>query len=231
MKIAIVGTRGMPAAYGGFETLAWELSTRLAAARSRGHRLLPTRAHRRVDRRAGGRPAPLPALPAGQVPRDREPHRPVAPRQRCSAATTRSGSATSPTRSLLCGPAAEGHQGRAQRRRHRAPAGEVGPRGRAWYAVGERFALVYPDRDRLGRGGHPRLLPGALRQGVDAHRLRGAAARPRPVARPRPPRPRPDVEPGRYFLYVSRLEPENQADLVIRAYRERPGRHAPADRR
>ncbi len=33
----------------------------------------------------------------------------------------------------------------------------------------------------------------------------------------------PDVEPGRYLLYVSRLEPENQADLVIRAYRDVPG--------
>ena len=31
------------------------------------------------------------------------------------------------------------------------------------------------------------------------------------------------VEPGRYVLYVSRLEPENQADLVIRAYRDVPG--------
>jgi len=34
MRIAILGTRGIPAAYGGFETLAWELSTRLA---QRGH--------------------------------------------------------------------------------------------------------------------------------------------------------------------------------------------------
>ena len=33
-RVAILGTRGIPAAYGGFETLAWELSTRLAA---RGH--------------------------------------------------------------------------------------------------------------------------------------------------------------------------------------------------
>src|SRR5262249_9112505 len=32
-----------------------------------------------------------------------------------------------------------------------------------------------------------------------------------------------DVQPGRYLLYVSRLEPENQADLVIRAYRDVPG--------
>ena len=34
MKFAIVGTRGIPARYGGFETFAEELSTRLAA---RGH--------------------------------------------------------------------------------------------------------------------------------------------------------------------------------------------------
>ena len=34
MKLAILGTRGVPAAYGGFETLAEELSARLAG---RGH--------------------------------------------------------------------------------------------------------------------------------------------------------------------------------------------------
>ncbi|MGZ5429192.1 MAG: glycosyl transferase, partial [Thermoanaerobaculia bacterium] len=34
MRIAIIGTRGVPAAYGGFETLAEELSARLAG---RGH--------------------------------------------------------------------------------------------------------------------------------------------------------------------------------------------------
>lgn len=34
LSIAILGTRGIPAAYGGFETFAEELSTRLAA---RGH--------------------------------------------------------------------------------------------------------------------------------------------------------------------------------------------------
>ena len=33
----------------------------------------------------------------------------------------------------------------------------------------------------------------------------------------------PDIQPGRYLLYVSRLEPENQADLVIRAYADVPG--------
>src|SRR5690349_14365530 len=36
MRIALLGTRGIPAHYGGFETFAEELSTRLVA---RGHRL------------------------------------------------------------------------------------------------------------------------------------------------------------------------------------------------
>src|SRR5215813_3856777 len=36
MKLAIVGTRGIPANYGGFETFAEELATRLAA---RGHQV------------------------------------------------------------------------------------------------------------------------------------------------------------------------------------------------
>src|SRR5213075_2761013 len=36
MRIAILGTRGIPARYGGFETFAEELSTRLAA---RGHQV------------------------------------------------------------------------------------------------------------------------------------------------------------------------------------------------
>ena len=36
MRFAIVGTRGIPACYGGFETFAEELSTRLVA---RGHHL------------------------------------------------------------------------------------------------------------------------------------------------------------------------------------------------
>src|SRR6185436_14080668 len=46
MKIAIIGTRGIPPAYGGFETLAWELSARLAA---RGHEVTVYSRHGRTD--------------------------------------------------------------------------------------------------------------------------------------------------------------------------------------
>jgi glycosyltransferase involved in cell wall biosynthesis len=94
--------------------------------------------------------------------------------------------------------------------------------GRLWYAIGERFALHYPNaivsdadviRDyylqRYGR--HSAVI------------AYGA-----PILERDPP---PDLEqyglvgvrPNGYILYVSRLEPENQADMVIRSYRDVPG--------
>ena len=55
MRIALLGTRGIPASYGGFETFAEQLSTRLA---SRGHKVfvycrnrLPQTEYRGVDLR------------------------------------------------------------------------------------------------------------------------------------------------------------------------------------
>src|SRR5204863_8826006 len=97
--------------------------------------------------------------------------------------------------------------------------------GRIWYTVGERLALHFPNavvadadviadyyRRRYGKAteviayGAPLLarepLPDLSRHNVES--LRG-------------------IEPNRYLLYVSRLEPENQADLVVRAYRAVPG--------
>jgi hypothetical protein len=47
MRIALVGTRGIPANYGGFETFAEELSTRLAARGHQRDRVLPARGIRR----------------------------------------------------------------------------------------------------------------------------------------------------------------------------------------
>jgi len=97
-----------------------------------------------------------------------------------------------------------------------------GPAGRAWYAVGERLALHFPNAIvsdaqvihdyYLERYGKPSVViaygaplldreppPELSRYGLEG------------------------IQPGRYILYVSRLEPENQADLVIRAYRDVPG--------
>jgi glycosyltransferase involved in cell wall biosynthesis len=222
MRIAIVGTRGIPAAYGGFETLAWELSTRLAA---RGHDVTVYCRTGRTDESIavppGVRRRFLPCLP-GKYPE------------------TVSHTGLSVLDSLLRGydamwvgnaansvfagiPRLRGTKvvlnvdGIERQRR------KWGLVGRAWYLVGERLALVYPNaivsdadvirdyyRERYGKAstvivyGAPLLdrepTPDLQRHGLD-----------------------PDVTPGRFVLYVSRLEPENQADLVVRAYRRVPG--------
>ena len=222
MRIAIVGTRGIPAAYGGFETLAWELSIRLAR---RGHQVTVYCRRGRTDESIavpdGVQRRFLPYLP-GKYPEtvshtglsvldglfrgyDAMWVGNVANAVCCAIPRLRG------TKVVLNVDGIE---------RQRA---KWGPVGRAWYAVGERFALVYPNaivadadvirdyyRDRYGKPstvilyGAPILdrdpAPDLTRHGID-----------------------PDVEPGRFLLYVSRLEPENQADLVIRAYRDVPG--------
>lgn len=221
MRIAILGTRGIPAAYGGFETLAWELSTRLAA---RGHDVTVYCRRGRTDESialpAGVRRRFLPFLPGKYL-------------------ETVSHTGLSVLDSLLrgydaiwLGNAANAMFAGLPRLRGTVVALNVdgierqrakwGPAGRAWYAVGERLALHFPNvivsdaqvihdyyLERYGKGsaviayGAPLLdrdpPPDLARHGLDG------------------------IEPGRYILYVSRLEPENQADLVIRAYRDVAG--------
>jgi glycosyltransferase involved in cell wall biosynthesis len=219
VRIAIVGTRGIPAAYGGFETLAWELSTRLA---QRGHDVTVYCRRGRTDESipvpAGVTRRFLPYLP-GKYPE------------------TVSHTALSVVDGLLRGydamwvgnvanavccaiPRLRGTRVVLNVDGIERQRAKWGPVGRAWYAVGERFALVYPNaivadadviRDYYAeRYGKPSTVilygaalldreppPDLVRYGIDAN-----------------------VEPGRFLLYVSRLEPENQADLVIRAYRD-----------
>ena len=221
MRIAIVGTRGIPAAYGGFETLAWELSSRLAV---RGHEVTVYCRRGRTDETIavppGVRRRFLPYLPGKYL-------------------ETVSNTALSALDGLLRGYDAMwvGNAANAifcalprlrgtkvvlnvdgiERQRKK-----WGWAGRLWYALGERIALVGPSaivsdavvirdyyRDRYRHDsaviayGAP-LLEREPPPDLGRHGLG-------------------DVVPGRYFLYVSRLEPENQADLVIRAYRDVPG--------
>ena len=158
MRIAILGTRGIPANYGGFETFAQELSTRLVA---RGH-----------DVSVYCRPH--------YVPRARRPSRAcssctcrrcatnISTRSstRCSrrrtrpfaAATTSCWCATRPTRfSALA--AAGGHAGRAQRRRHRAHEEEM-ERARARLVFDVRTAATWlPDAIVTDARRHQDVLP------------------------------------------------------------------------
>jgi glycosyltransferase involved in cell wall biosynthesis len=222
MKIAIVGTRGIPAAYGGFETFAWEFATHLA---SRGHDVTVYCRHGRTDESV--------AIPPGI-------HRRFLPALKGKHLETVTHTGLSVLDSVLRGYDAVwlGNAANAifagiprvrgtkvvlnvdgiERQRQK-----WGLAGRAWYTLGERLALVYPNeivsdaevirdyyRDRYGRATTvitygATLLdrdppPDLQRHGLDDN-----------------------VRPGNYLLYVSRLEPENQADLVIRAYRDVPG--------
>ncbi|MCR8670847.1 DUF1972 domain-containing protein [Agrococcus sp. HG114] len=66
MRVAMLGTRGVPAAYGGFETAVEEVGARLAA---RGHDVVVygDRTHPDVSRHRGMRVQHLPSLPVKQL--------------------------------------------------------------------------------------------------------------------------------------------------------------------
>ena len=218
MRVALLGTRGIPARYGGFETLAEELSARLAA---RGHRVtVYTRRHLAVPGVAEHRGAVVRVLPA----------------LRGKAIETLSHTALSAldvSRAsadvvLLCNAAnapllpllharglrvALNVDGLERKRR------KWGAVGRGYYRMCEGLAARWADRVITDAAVIQRYYRRAWRrdstmipyggdldapQGDDALRRLG-------------------LEPLRYLLYVSRLEPENNPDRVIASYAGVPG--------
>jgi glycosyltransferase involved in cell wall biosynthesis len=214
MRIAILGTRGIPPRYGGFETFADELSRRLAR---RGHDVtvycrthytdpslamvgdvrvvvLPTIRSKYLDTVAH---AFLSAIDAARRGFDAVLF--------CNAITA-----------AFCGiPKISGARvllnvdGLERNRRKWSAA------GRAAYAISERLSTALPDvvvtdAEVIRRyyaetfGIEPLVIP----YGGDLEPPAGTAA----LARL-------GLAPGRYFLYVSRLEPENNALAVVEAYR------------
>lgn len=221
MKIAILGTRGVPAAYGGFETLAWQLSNRLAA---RGHDVTVYCRKGRTDERipvpVGVRRRFLPFIPGKYL--ETVSHTGLSAvdslfRQYDAIWLGNAANAIFAGLPRLRGTVVALNVDGIERQR--AKWGRI---GRLWYTIGERFALVFPSivvsdaqviHDYyLKRYGRSSAL---IAYGAEI------------LERDPPPdlavHGLPDIEPGRYILYVSRLEPENQADLVIRAYRDVPG--------
>jgi glycosyltransferase involved in cell wall biosynthesis len=221
LDIAILGSRGIPPAYGGFETFAWELSTELAR---RGHRVTVYSYHGRTDE---GR-----ALPAGV----RRRFVPGLKGKHLETVTHTAVGALDAIRHrydvVLMVNAANAMVALLPRLRGTPVALNVdgierqrakwGLAGRLWYALGERLSLRFANvivadaqviadyfAERYGRTA--RLI------------AYGATTLPREPAPDLARHGLAGIEPGRYLLYVSRLEPENQADLVIRAYREVPG--------
>lgn len=216
LKIAIVGTRGIPARYGGFETFAEQLSVRLAA---RGHQVtvycrsynLP-RKDGSFDKRASYRGVSLVHLPTlRQKYLDTVLHTFLAalhsaPRRYdavllCNAAN----SIFIPIFRLSGKPVAINVDGIERRRK------KWNALGRAWYRLGEWLAANLANRvvaDAEVIGDYYRERYGAestvIAYGSDLEE----PARYDALAEL-------GLKRDDYILYVSRLEPENNAQFVI----------------
>jgi glycosyltransferase involved in cell wall biosynthesis len=214
MRIAILGTRGIPASYGGFETFAEHLSTRLVA---RGHevtvycrahyvsprqleyqgvrlRVLPTIRHKYFDTVVHAFLSALHAVPS-----------------RFDAALI-CNAANAPFASILRftgTPVAINVDGLEHKRK------KWNWLGRRYYLLAELLSTVLPNVTvtdaqvihdyYLARYNAPSTM---IAYGAEVERKPDRDT----VKRWR-------VEPNRYVLYVSRLEPENNAHLVIEAFK------------
>jgi glycosyltransferase involved in cell wall biosynthesis len=213
MRIAILGTRGIPANYGGFETFAEHLSTRLAA---RGHdvtvycrahyvsprqiefqgvrlKVLPTIRHKYFDTVVHTFLSALYAAPGGYD---------VA--LICNAANA-------PFASILRvsgTPVALNVDGLEHKRK------KWNWIARKYYLMAERLATILPNETVTDAKviqeyylARHRAESTMIAYGAEIERRVDPSVR------------RWRVEPNRYVLYVSRLEPENNAHLVVEAFK------------
>jgi glycosyltransferase involved in cell wall biosynthesis len=214
MRIAILGTRGIPASYGGFETFAEHLATRLVA---RGHQVtvycrshyvsprqlefhgvrlqvLPTIRHKYFDTVVHAFLSSLHAVPgrfdAALI---------------CNAANA----PFAPILRLTGTPVAINVDGLEHKRK------KWGWLGQRYYRLAEYLSTLLPNE----------MVTDA--QVIQNYYLAQHNAGSTMIAYGGEVERRPDralvrkwrVEPNRYVLYVSRLEPENNARLVIEAFK------------
>jgi glycosyltransferase involved in cell wall biosynthesis len=215
MKIAILGTRGIPASYGGFETFAEQLSTRLVA---RGHDVtVYCRAHYVSPRQIEYKGVRLKVLPTIRHKYfDTVVHAGLsafhaAALRRFDAALI-CNAANAPFAPVLRAggvPVAINVDGLEHKRR------KWNWLGKNYYRVAERLSVWLPNETvtdarviqdyYLAKYGAASTM---IAYGAEVERRTDRQA----VSRW-------GVEPNRYVLYVSRLEPENNAEMVIEAFR------------
>ena len=210
MKIAIVGTRGIPARYGGFETFAEELSTRLAA---RGHDVtvycrqrhtgvtylgvrlayLPTIRHKYFDTIAHTLISTLHLL--------------VRRQQVCLYCNAANAVFTIIPRAAGM-PVALNVDGVERKRR------KWNALARIWYLVSERLATLFPNAvvsDAAAIAEYYRKQYGKTTDFIPYGAATGALPTAETVRSL-------GLTRRQYFLYVSRMEPENNALLVREAF-------------
>jgi glycosyltransferase involved in cell wall biosynthesis len=215
LSVALIGSRGIPGRYGGYETLMEELSVRLVA---RGFKVtVYCRSHSTPRSLESWRGADLVVLP---TIRTKYLDTPVHTFLSCLHAATTGYDAALVVNSAnalfvpLLGvggiPSALNVDGIEKRR------AKWGAFGRAVYAFSERLACVVPDA----------LVTDA--EVIRRHYLERYGAESVPIAYGVDPRPpvatgvleKLGIAPRQYFLYVSRFEPENNPHRVAEAYRK-----------
>jgi glycosyltransferase involved in cell wall biosynthesis len=210
MKIAILGTRGIPARYGGFETFAEELSRRLVA---RGHQVTVYCRHRHSSSfYEGVRLRYLPAIRHKYL--ETVAHTflstlDVMIRRPDAALYCNAANAVFTLLARTAGVPVVLNVDGLERKRKKWNA-----LGRSWYRLSERLSTFCPNqvvsdaatirdyyRSRYGK--ETVFIP----YGAEVGRLATTAALERL-----------GLESRRYFLYVSRMEPENNALMVREAF-------------
>lgn len=213
MKIAILGTRGIPANYGGFETFAEECSAGLVA---RGHQVtVYGRSHyipRNLNTHRGVRLVVLPTLAWKYT--DTIVHTFLSVLhslfQRfdvilfCNAAN----SIFAWLPRLFGVPVAVNVDGVERMRR------KWNRLGKAYYRLGEYLATLCPNI--IVADAHVIESYYRDRYGAESVFIPYGASIEKPSERDTLEKLQ--LKPGEYFLYVSRLEPENNAHLVVRAF-------------
>ena len=218
LRVALIGSRGIPACYGGYETLVEELSTRLV--RLGFDVTVYCRSYstpRHLGCFKGVRLRVLPTL------RSKHLDTPVHPLLSCLDASRHRFDAALVVNSInalfvpllrLTGTPVALHVDGIERQR-----AKWGLIGRTAYALSERLAVALPDV----------LITDAevIRQyyleryGCDSTVITyGVDPQPEPAGETLA---RLGLEPRRYFLYVSRFEPENNPHRVAEAYRRVKG--------
>jgi glycosyltransferase involved in cell wall biosynthesis len=215
MRIAILGTRGVPASYGGFETFAEHLSTRLVA---RGHDVtVYCRAHYVSPRQLEYHGVRLKVLPTIRHKYfDTVVHtflsaiHAVSSRYDAALICNCANAPFSPILRLTGTPVAINVDGLEHKRK------KWGWLARRYYRFAEYLSTLLPNEMvtdaqviqdyYLARHNAPSTMI-AYGSEVERRPDRDAVRRWR-------------VEPNRYILYVSRLEPENNAHLVIEAFKK-----------
>jgi glycosyltransferase involved in cell wall biosynthesis len=213
MRIAILGTRGIPANYGGFETFAEHLSTRLVA---RGHQVtVYCRAHYTSPREIEFQGVHLKVLPTIRhkyfdtiVHSFLSAVHAVPGRYDAALICNAANAPFAPILRLTGTPVAINVDGLEHKRK------KWNWIARGYYRLAEWLATILPNETVTDA----RVIQNyyRARYGVESTMIAYGAEverRPDPLVR------RWRVEPNRYVLYVSRLEPENNAHMVIEAFK------------